>query len=109
MLLIPRVLFLGTILATSSFPQFREHVVAEDLRGAYQVVAADVNRDGRLDLVGCSGEEGPRIWLQPSTWSVTGDGRSAEGASSADGDTGAAALVPRGSGTRTFPEAGTRE
>ncbi len=32
-----------------------EHVVATDLRGAYDVVAADMNRDGRVDLIAVAG------------------------------------------------------
>jgi len=68
MLLIARVMCLGAILATSAFPQFREHVVAEDLRGAYQVVAADVNRDGRLDLIGLAQNVGELAWFENPGW-----------------------------------------
>ena len=31
---------------------FREHLVADDLKAAYQVVVADLNQDGRPDLIG---------------------------------------------------------
>jgi len=55
-------------LAASSFPQFREHVVAEDLRGAYQVVAADVNRDGKPDLIGLAQNTGELVWFENPSW-----------------------------------------
>ncbi|MGH9627382.1 MAG: FG-GAP repeat domain-containing protein, partial [Bryobacteraceae bacterium] len=31
--------------------RFREHTVAPGLKGGYQVLAADLNRDGKPDLV----------------------------------------------------------
>ncbi|RPI07476.1 MAG: VCBS repeat-containing protein, partial [Acidobacteriales bacterium] len=37
-------LALGVALAVNPAPQFREHVIAEDLKGAYQVVAVDLNK-----------------------------------------------------------------
>ena len=36
---------LGLLLATLLTADFREHVIATDLKGGYQVVAADLNGD----------------------------------------------------------------
>jgi len=55
-------------MAASSQAQFREHVVAEDLKGAYQVVAADVNRDGRVDLIGLAQNIGELVWFENPGW-----------------------------------------
>lgn len=30
---------------------FKEHTIASDLKGGYQVVAVDVNHDGKMDLI----------------------------------------------------------
>lgn len=41
-----------------------EHVVATDLRGAYDVVAADMNRDGRVDLIAVAGAMPDLVWFE---------------------------------------------
>ncbi len=66
--LMVRVCCLGAIWTASAFPQFREHVVAGDLKGAYQVVAADVNRDGRADLIGLGQHAGELVWFENPSW-----------------------------------------
>jgi len=63
-----RLLALGAALGASSQAQFREHVVAEDLKGAYQVVAADVNRDARVDLIGLAMNIGELVWFENPGW-----------------------------------------
>ena len=55
-------------MVAGSQAQFREHVVAEDLKGAYQVVAADVNRDGRVDLIGLAQNIGELVWFENPGW-----------------------------------------
>jgi hypothetical protein len=47
--------------------RFEPHVVASDLTGGYQVIAADLNRDGRPDLVVVS--DLPEIvWFENPSW-----------------------------------------
>jgi hypothetical protein len=48
--------------------QFREHVIAEDLKGAYQVVAADLNRDRRPDLIALASNMSELVWFENPGW-----------------------------------------
>jgi hypothetical protein len=43
---------------------FSEHVLATDLKGGYQVVAADLNRDGRADLIALASGMTDLIWFE---------------------------------------------
>jgi hypothetical protein len=52
----------------TAIPQFREHVIAEDLKGAYQVVAADLNRDGRPDLIALASNMNELVWFENPGW-----------------------------------------
>jgi hypothetical protein len=38
-------------LSAQELPRFREHVLADELKFGYQLVVADLNRDGRLDVI----------------------------------------------------------
>jgi len=51
-----------------SIPHFREHTVAMGLRGGYQVVAADLNHDGRPDLIALSNNANELVWYENPTW-----------------------------------------
>ena len=44
------------------------HVVASDLRGAYAVDAADINKDGRIDLIAVAGGTQQLIWFENPSW-----------------------------------------
>jgi len=48
LLLVP---FLAGAQSPSGPPRFETHTLATDLRGGYQVVAADLNHDGKPDLI----------------------------------------------------------
>src|SRR5262245_21929315 len=48
--------------------QFREHTVATDLRGGYQVVAIDVNHDGRTDLIALASGMKELVWYENPGW-----------------------------------------
>ena len=45
-----------------------EHVVASDLRGAYALVATDMNKDGRVDLVAVAGGMPDLVWFENPLW-----------------------------------------
>ena len=47
---------------------FAPHDVATGLRGGYQVVAADVNGDGRVDLIGLGSQMDELLWYENPGW-----------------------------------------
>jgi FG-GAP-like repeat/FG-GAP repeat len=46
---------------------FREHVIATDLKGGYQVVAADLNGDGKPDLIALASGMTELVWFENPT------------------------------------------
>ena len=49
-------------------PHFREHTVATGLAGGYQVVAADLNHDGKPDLIALATRGNELVWFENPTW-----------------------------------------
>jgi len=49
-------------------PLFREHTVATGLGGGYHVVAADLNHDGKPDLIALSTRGNELVWFENPTW-----------------------------------------
>ncbi len=47
-------------------PHFREHLVAKGLAGGYQVVAADLNHDGKPDLIALATRGNGSVWPRES-------------------------------------------
>jgi len=47
---------------------FYAHVVASGLRGGYQVVAVDMNKDGKVDLIGLGSQMTELIWYENPYW-----------------------------------------
>src|SRR5690348_9922230 len=47
---------------------FYAHVVATGLRGGYQVVATDMNKDGKIDLIGLGSQNPELIWYENPYW-----------------------------------------
>ena len=47
---------------------FYAHVVATGLRGGYQVVATDMNKDGKVDLIGLGSNMTDLIWYENPYW-----------------------------------------
>lgn len=48
--------------------QFIEHTIASGLTGGYQVVPADVNRDGRPDLIALASGMSELVWFENPGW-----------------------------------------
>ena len=48
-------------------PPFATHEIATDLRGGYQVIAADLNRDGKPDLIAVS-DLPELVWFENPSW-----------------------------------------
>jgi len=65
--LVPAALFAGRLFAGAAVPsplRFEEHTLARDLKGGYQVVAADLNRDGRPDLIALASGMPELAWYE---------------------------------------------
>ncbi len=55
--------------AQSSPVRFATHVIGGDVAGGYQVTAADINKDGKLDLIGLGlSRAGDLAWFENPTW-----------------------------------------
>lgn len=49
--------------------QFVEHTIATDLRGGYHVTAADINKDGKTDLLAvATGPKVDLVWFENPLW-----------------------------------------
>jgi len=59
-----------TTLHAQDLPRFREHVISNDLKYGYQLVAADLNKDGKKDLIAVDERATELVWFenQPPTW-----------------------------------------
>ncbi|HEV8498440.1 MAG TPA: PQQ-binding-like beta-propeller repeat protein [Gemmatimonadaceae bacterium] len=53
--------------AAPGFPSFTPHEIATGLTGGYQVIAADLNRDGKPDLITVSGLP-ELLWFENPSW-----------------------------------------
>jgi Aldos-2-ulose dehydratase, beta-propeller domain/FG-GAP-like repeat len=47
---------------------FEQHILADDLKGGYQVAACDVNSDGRPDLIALASDLPDLIWFEGPRW-----------------------------------------
>jgi hypothetical protein len=48
--------------------KFAEHTIATDLKGGYQVVIADLNHDGKPDLIALASGMPELVWYENPTW-----------------------------------------
>jgi len=59
----------GTLMLNPvELPQFTEHTIATGLKGGYQVVAADLNKDGRPDLIALASDMPELVWYENPGW-----------------------------------------
>lgn len=57
------------VIAAAAPPvNFREHVIATGLKGGYQVVAADLNGDGKPDLIALASGMTDLVWYENPSW-----------------------------------------
>lgn len=63
-------MLIGPLLLTiaATFPEFVPHPVAAGLKGGYQVVVTDMNRDGKPDLIGLAQGLTELSWYENPTW-----------------------------------------
>lgn len=62
------VLVLAVQTAAAQSLSFEEHTLATDLAGGYQVVASDVNHDGKLDLIALASNMTDLVWFENPAW-----------------------------------------
>ncbi len=60
-------LFAMSLLAGQSL-HFEKQIIAENLAGGYQVIACDVNGDGRQDLIALASDLTDLMWFENPTW-----------------------------------------
>ena len=63
-----RILLLLALSITSSAQQFEPQTIATGLKGGYQVVIADLNHDGKPDIVALASGMTELVWFQNPTW-----------------------------------------
>lgn len=56
------------LLAAKAPAGFEQHTIATDLKGGYQVVAIDVNHDGKTDLIALASGMKELVWFENPTW-----------------------------------------
>jgi hypothetical protein len=61
-------LLLSLPLLAAAPATFVEHTIASDLKGGYQVVAADLNHDGRPDLIALASGMSELAWYENPGW-----------------------------------------
>jgi hypothetical protein len=77
-------------LAAAQPAHFEEHTIATGLRGGYQVVVADLNHDGKPDLIALASGLPELVWYENPTWErhviVSGQSRMINCAVTPDGE-----------------------
>jgi hypothetical protein len=56
------------LLAAEAPARFAEHTIATGLKGGYQVVAGDLNNDGKPDLIALASGMTELVWFENPTW-----------------------------------------
>ena len=64
---IPSILLCGALFAAPP-ARFAEHTIAMGLKGGYQVVAVDMNHDGKTDLVALASGMTELVWFENPGW-----------------------------------------
>jgi FG-GAP-like repeat len=62
------LLLLAPLLRAAPPATFEAHTIASDLKGGYQVVAADLNHDGRMDLIALASGQSELVWYENPGW-----------------------------------------
>src|SRR5437763_11196870 len=57
-----------TVLAAQAPLPFTEHTIATGLKGGYQTVIADLNHDGKPDIIALASGGLDLVWFENPTW-----------------------------------------
>ena len=63
-----RSVFLIFAASLCAQPHFREHLIASDLKGGYQVTIADLNHDGKPDIIALATQMNDLVWFENPSW-----------------------------------------
>ena len=58
----------GARLPAQDLPRFREKVISKDVKFGYQLVAADLNGDGKKDLIAVDERATEVAWFENPSW-----------------------------------------
>ena len=58
----------ASLVSALAAAQFAQHTIAGDLKGGYQVIAADVNHDGKTDLIAVASGQSELVWYENPAW-----------------------------------------
>jgi len=58
----------SALASRARLPQFVQHSIATDLRGGYQVIAVDMNRDSKTDLIALGMSMTDLVWFENPSW-----------------------------------------
>ena len=58
----------GTAYAATPPAEFAEHLIAAGLKGGYQVVIADLNKDGKPDIIALASGMTELVWFENPKW-----------------------------------------
>ncbi len=61
-------LIAGHVFGATPPTEFAEHQIAADLKGGYQVVIADLNNDGKPDIIALASGMKDLVWYENPTW-----------------------------------------
>ena len=62
-------LWIATVaLAEGNLPKFREQLIDDDLGDCWALAVADINGDGRTDIVAVSYDPARVVWYENPTW-----------------------------------------
>src|ERR1051326_2779256 len=62
------VLSMNPGLTAQELPRFREHVISTEIKFGYQLVAVDLNSDGKLDLIAVDERATDVAWFENPKW-----------------------------------------
>jgi hypothetical protein len=57
-----------SVMASTQLMRFEERTLATDLKGGYQVIACDINGDGKLDLIALASDMPDLVWFENPNW-----------------------------------------
>ncbi|HEY5912481.1 MAG TPA: VCBS repeat-containing protein, partial [Verrucomicrobiae bacterium] len=61
-------LLAGAVISTEELPRFREQMISTAIKFGYQLVAVDLNGDGRKDLLAVDEQATEVAWFENPTW-----------------------------------------